>query len=111
MCLGALGADLLAPALTLFTALSLPAEDQALGGGVCNSVVQIGRVIALAVATAIQSVVQRQQSGSVEVQEKGSAILSGLRAAQYFNVGLATLVFLVVIFAFRGGQRIAMTGI
>lgn len=107
MCLAALGSDLLAPTLTLFTALALPTEDQALGGGVCNSVVQVGRVVALAVATAIQTAVQaRSEGGGVGVSAGNEHYLKGLQAAQYFNMCLALVAALIVLVAFYGKKAI-----
>ncbi|PVH93002.1 hypothetical protein DM02DRAFT_471457, partial [Periconia macrospinosa] len=49
MILSVCGADTLYPTLTLYVARSLPAEDQALGGALVNSVGQIGRALGLAV--------------------------------------------------------------
>ncbi|GME55361.1 putative puromycin resistance protein pur8 protein [Neofusicoccum parvum] len=106
MCLAALGSDLLAPVLTLFTALSLPPEDQALGGGICNSIVQIGRVVALVVATAIQTAVVKQGDGG----PGGAGLLSSLHAAQYFNFALALSSAVLVAYAFRGGQKVGTAG-
>jgi len=106
MCLSVLGADSLFPALLLFTAQSLPKEDQALGGATINCVGQVGRAIGLAICTAIQVAVQEsRESGSSAVTGEGSignlAYLSGLRGALWFSFATAMAGFLVVAAMFR----------
>ena len=110
MVLSVAGADTLFPSLVLFNAHSLPKEDQALGGALINAVGQIGRAIGLAIATTIQIAVQEshQQSNSAVAIGNGKmsslhnpAFLSGLRAAEWFNAGLAAAAFFVVAIAFR----------
>ncbi|WPH01219.1 Hypothetical protein R9X50_00405500 [Acrodontium crateriforme] len=113
MCLCVLGADTLFPALVLFNSHHLPRADQALGGAAINAVGQIGRAVGLALATAIQVAVQESRSGrgvgnggSQSTNGGGNkgneAFLQGLRAAEWFNVGLALLAFIVSVVAFRG---------
>lgn len=109
MCLCVLGADTLFPSLVLFNSHNLAREDQALGGAAINAVGQIGRAIGLAIATAIQVAVQeaRMSSGGEsktgDVVNKGNpAFLAGLRAAEWFNVAIALLAFVVSAVAFRG---------
>lgn len=111
MCLAVLGADSLFPALLLFTAQSLPKEDQALGGATINCVGQVGRAIGLAICTAIQVTIQSsKESGSSAVTGEGSignlAYLSGLRGALWFSFGMAMAGFLVVAAMFRGTGKI-----
>lgn len=103
-----LGADTLFPSLILFTAHSLPREDQSLGGAIINAVGQVGRAIGLAIGTAIQVAVQESRSGTTKAAVTGTgdlgnpAFLSGLRAAEWFNVGMALTAFIIVTIAFRG---------
>ncbi|KAM0722646.1 hypothetical protein Q7P37_002087 [Cladosporium fusiforme] len=112
MCLSVLGADALFPSLLLFTAQSLPKEDQALGGATINCVGQVGRAIGLAICTAIQVAVQesKESNSSSAVSGAGSvgnsAYLSGLRGALWFNFGTAMAGFLVVAFTFRGTGKV-----
>jgi len=108
MCLCVFGADTLFPTLVLFNAHSLPKEDQALGGAMINAVGQTGRAIGLAIATAIQIAVQesRERSTSSAVTGANSlgnkAFRAGLRAADWFSVGLGVVAFVTVAVAFRG---------
>lgn len=111
MCLSVLGADALFPALLLFTAQSLPKEDQALGGATINCVGQVGRAIGLAICTAIQVAVQEsKESGPAAVTGEGSignlAYLSGLRGAMWFSFGTAMVGFFVVAALFRGTGKV-----
>jgi len=57
MCLSVFGMDVLYVSLTLFTAQTLPQEDQALGGALINAVAQVGRAVGLALGTAVQTAV------------------------------------------------------
>ena len=109
MCLSVSGADTLQPSLMLFTAQSLPQEDQALGGAMINAVREVGRAIALAIATALQTAVERKARadgvgsvGSYRGQDLDEAFLKGLRAAEWFSVGLALTATAVILVAFRG---------
>ncbi|KAM0700504.1 hypothetical protein Q7P35_012225 [Cladosporium inversicolor] len=111
MCLSVLGADALFPALLLFTAQSLPKEDQALGGATINCVGQVGRAIGLAICTAVQvSVQESKESGPSAVTGEGSvgnlAYLSGLRGAMWFSFGTAIAGFFVVAALFRGTGKV-----
>jgi len=108
MCLCVFGADTLFPSLILFTAHQLPREDQAIGGAIINAVGQVGRAIGLAIATAIQVSVQESRSNTANAAITGNgdyhnpAFLAGLRAAEWFNVGIGVLSFVVATIAFRG---------
>ncbi|OCK81537.1 MFS general substrate transporter [Lepidopterella palustris CBS 459.81] len=113
MLLAVCGADTLYPSLTLFTAHSLPQEDQALGGALINAVGQVGRAIGLAIGTALETAVIASKKGT-DVSSVGKAIikpgdaalLAGLRAAEWFNFALAIAAFAVVLFAFRGAGKV-----
>ncbi|KAF2110658.1 drug resistance protein [Lophiotrema nucula] len=115
MVLSVCGADTLYPTLTLFTAKSLPSEDQALGGALINAVGQVGRAIGLAVATAVQTAVMAREEGtSVEqignaghAAGKGSEALKvGLRSASWFNFAIALGAVGVVMLFFRGAGKV-----
>nr|POE56320.1 drug resistance protein [Quercus suber] len=100
MCLAVFGADTLFPSLVLLNAQSLPTHDQAQGGAMINAVGQIGRAVGLAIATAIQIAVQGETHGSV-APLRNPDFLRGLRAAEWFNVALALVAFVVAAVAFR----------
>ncbi|KAK8198189.1 major facilitator superfamily domain-containing protein [Phyllosticta capitalensis] len=113
MVLSVVGADIIYPCLTLFTAKSLPPEDQALGGALINSVGQVGRAIGLAIATAIQTAVMASASGvgvddlDAEQNQKDSVpLLRGLKAAEWFNFAMALAAAAVTVVAFRGSGYI-----
>ncbi|KAF2203352.1 MFS general substrate transporter [Delitschia confertaspora ATCC 74209] len=111
MVLSVCGVDTLYPALTLFTAKSLPQEDQALGGALINAVGQAGRAIGLALSTAVQTAVTAKAAG-VDVEKIGNeggsllpgnnALKDGLRAASWFNFAVGLSALLVVWVFFRG---------
>lgn len=104
ICLCVFGANTLFPTLVLFNAHSLPKEDQALRGAIINAVEQTGRAIGLAIGTAGQVAVQTSQQHGFGGQGTlgNNASRSGLRAANWFSVGLGLLVVCVVSGAFRG---------
>ncbi|KAF2840087.1 drug resistance protein [Patellaria atrata CBS 101060] len=113
MCLSVFGADTLYPCLTLFTAQSLPHEDQAMGGGLINAVGQVGRSIGLAIGTAVEvAVIARQKNmdtstvGTTDLELRDSAMLDGLRAAQWLSSGFALAACLVAGFAFRHAGKV-----
>lgn len=113
MILSVLGADTVYPCLTLFTAKSLPQEDQALGGALINAVGQIGRAIGLAIATAVETAVIASEKGvpvdAVGGEDLGKgdpALLSGLRAAEWSTFGMAIAAFVLAAVAFRGAGYI-----
>lgn len=113
MVLAVLGSDTVYPCLTLFTAKSLPQEDQALGGALINAVGQIGRAIGLAIATAVETAVIAADKGvsvdavgGEDIEEGSGALLDGLRAAEYFTFALAIAAFLIAGLAFRGAGYI-----
>jgi hypothetical protein len=103
------GADSVYPALTLFTAQSLPQEDQSLGGALINVASHLGRAIGLAIATALETAVIAGAKG-VTVTEVGNAslkpgdpaLLKGLHAVAWFDVGLAMGACVIAGLAFRG---------
>lgn len=117
MCLAVFGADTVYPSLTLFTAHSLPQEDQALGGALINAVGQVGRAIGLAISTAAELAIVAQRKGeSVEVvgnshiAPRDIALLDGLRVAEWVNFVLAIAAFAIVLYAFRGSEKLGQKG-
>ena len=111
MCLSTLGADILHPTLTLFTAQSLPKEDQALGGALITAMLQIGRAVGLSIASAVETSVEESYlpgAGLLEPSQKVGtySLLQGLHAAEWFNFALAISAFVVVLCAFRGSERV-----
>ncbi|KAF2744692.1 MFS general substrate transporter [Sporormia fimetaria CBS 119925] len=115
MVLSTSGADTLYPTLTLFTAKSLPLEDQALGGALINAVGQIGRAVGLAIMTAVQTAVIAEKKG-VSVEDVGGegyklgigdeALKVGLRSASWFNMGMGVFAVVVVVVFFRGAGKV-----
>ncbi|KAH7135414.1 drug resistance protein [Dendryphion nanum] len=115
MILSTCGADTLFPILTLFTAKSLPAEDQALGGALINAVGQIGRAIGLAIMTAVQTAIMAKKldvgvetigGEGWETQPGDEALKVGLRGASYFNAGIAVVAVVVAMVFFRGAGKV-----
>ena len=110
MCLSTLGADILLPTIMVFTAQSLPSEDQALGGGLTSTMLQIGRALGLAVATAVQTAVERDYPAAPVLDSSSSttgssALLHGLHAAQWFNFALAISALVLVLCVFRSAGK------
>jgi len=100
MALSVFGADTLYPCVTLFTVQSLPPQDQAMGGGIVTATGQLGRMVVLALATAVESSVRRSR---VNAQASAAAAqLESYRAAQWFNCAVAAVSMLFAILMFRG---------
>ncbi|KAF4443571.1 drug resistance [Fusarium albosuccineum] len=100
MCL-CMSVEIVWPVFSLLTAKSLPQEDQSLGGGLLQTVNNVGRALGLAVATAVQTAV----TGDSDNGKGLEANLKGLRAAQWVNFGLAAAAILVTLTFFRGLGR------
>jgi hypothetical protein len=113
MCFAVFGIDILYVSLTLFTAQSLPQEDQALGGALINAVAQIGRALGLALGTAVQTAVEARKKG-ISVQMLGmenvvvgdEALLAGLRSAEWLDFGMGVAALVIVLVAFRGMGKV-----
>lgn len=90
MCL-CLSVDVFWPVASLFISKQLPQEDQALGSGLLQTANQVGRSLGLAIATGVQTSVD----GSTDTQAGDKDFLLGLRAAQWFNVGLVRVIFIM----------------
>lgn len=79
-----------------------------MGGALINAVGQVCRAIGLAIGIAIQVAVQESHAGSDgkavtgEDNLRNPAFLAGLRAGEWFSVGLILAALVVVIFGFRG---------
>jgi hypothetical protein len=115
MILSTCGADTLYPTLTLFTAKSLPHEDQALGGALINAVGQIGRAVGLAIMTAVQTAVIADKKGlgvdlvggeGYKLGAGDEALKVGLRSASWFNTGVGVVAVAVVLLFFRGAGKV-----
>ncbi|PSN59572.1 MFS general substrate transporter [Corynespora cassiicola Philippines] len=114
MILSVIGADTVWPCLTLFTSLSVPQSDQAIGGAIINSAGQIGRAIGLATTTALQMGVTAQhrnmsvsEAGAITAWDDGS--LAGIRAANWFNFGMQIISAGITVVAFRGTGIVGKT--
>lgn len=92
-------ADVVWPVIGLFVSKSLPEADQSLGGAMLQTSNNVGRAIGLAVATAIQTAVQgTDKTGNLP---GSTALLRGIRAGQWTNIGLTLVAMTVTVIAFR----------
>jgi len=117
MVLAVVGADTVYPCLSLYTTSRMPMRDQALAGGIFNTVGQIGRAVGLALATAVDvsirknhgnllgDVVPSVNASGEEGREKW-VLLAALRTTQWLNVGLALLALVGVIVGLRNIGKI-----
>ena len=98
MCL-CMSGDILAPVLMLIIIQTLPQSDQSLGAGLFSTANQLGRTIGTVLSTAVQSSVQSKvQSQQTEHSSIANpAFLYGLRAAQWFNTGMAGAALLLIL--------------
>ena len=105
MCLCA-SVEIVWPVISLLIAEELPQEDQALGGGLLQTVNNVGRALGLAIATAVQTSTQGS-GGNESGGDSGDAnFLRGLRAAQGVNVGLGVASVTIALAVFRNlGRR------
>lgn len=76
-----------------------------------TAVLQIGRAIGLAVATAIQMAVEKHHdlesaTDTPKPVQGSSALLKGLQTAEWFNFALAIAACTVVVCAFRGREKV-----
>ncbi|KAH8683952.1 drug resistance protein [Ilyonectria robusta] len=102
MCL-CLSVEVVWPVVGLFISEKLPQEDQALGGGLLQTVNHISRSLGLVVTTAIQSAVQGEHKISDPLGD--SNFLRGLQAAQWTNVASAGFSVVVAAVFFRNLGR------
>ncbi|KAF4341800.1 drug resistance [Fusarium beomiforme] len=100
MCFG-MSVEIVWPVFSLLTAKSLPQEDQSLGGGLLQTVNNVGRALGLAVATAVQTSIYSDTYNFVGSDE----YLRGLRAAQWVNFALAATSMMLALAFFRGSEK------
>jgi len=94
------------PVISLLIAEELPQEDQALGGGLLQTVNNVGRALGLAIATAVQTSTQGNNSNNSGGDFDDAKFLRGLRAAQWVNVGLGITAVAIALAFFRNlGRR------
>ncbi|KAI5852371.1 major facilitator superfamily domain-containing protein [Tricharina praecox] len=112
MILAVVGADTVYPCLSLYTTGSMPMKDQALAGGIFNTVGQIGRAVGLALATAVDVGIKKNGGNRLGDLVPGMqrfddhhddkwAILAALRTAQWLNTGMALIALVAVIAGLR----------
>ncbi|KAF8533386.1 major facilitator superfamily domain-containing protein [Trichophaea hybrida] len=111
MVLAVMGADTVYPCLSLYTTSSMPMKDQALAGGIFNTVAQVGRAIGLALVTAVDVSV-REGGGNLlgdwppnqkEKKEHDAkwVELAAFRTSQWVNVGFALIALLALAYGLR----------
>ncbi|RDW87601.1 hypothetical protein BP5796_03295 [Coleophoma crateriformis] len=106
MILAVVGADSVSPCLGLFITQSLDGKDQALAGAMFNTVGQIGRILALAVATTVEGAVE---TAAVEVGDERQRLLKGLRYAQWLGFACCSVSAGFAVIGLRGIGRIGLT--
>lgn len=105
MCL-CLSVEVVWPVVGLLIARELPQEDQALGGGLLQTVNQIGRSLGLAIATAAQTAAQGGGADGDSEPRGDVSFLKGIRAAQWVNVGLVAVSMVIAVgFFHKLGRR------
>lgn len=87
--------EIIWPVAGLLISKRLPQEDQALGGGMLQTVQNVGRSLGLAIATAVQTGAEGG-SGIPSTEQ-----LRGLRAGQWVNVGLVGFAMVIAVVYFR----------
>ncbi|KAK6860618.1 Major facilitator superfamily transporter [Apiospora arundinis] len=105
MILLTLGADTLYPCTALFVMKSIPEGDQAMGAAIFQTLSQVGRSIGLAIATAIQIAVTKNQSRGGLEEDRG-ALLSGYRAAYWFSFAIGVASIAIAAYSFRGAGKL-----
>ncbi|KAI5776553.1 drug resistance protein [Geopyxis carbonaria] len=108
MVLAVVGADTVYPCLALYTTSAMPRADQALAGGVFNTVAQVGRAVGLALATVVDEAVRghgrrggRDGRDGRDGRERLARLLSAIRAAQWVNFALAVVALAVAVVGLR----------
>ncbi|CAH0047312.1 unnamed protein product [Clonostachys solani] len=91
MCL-CLSAEVVWPVIGLYVARGVAEADQSLAGALLQAANHIGRGLGMALAAAAQVIVSRSSH----------SLLLGIQAAQWTNVGMATLSLLCTLIFFRG---------
>lgn len=90
------------PVVSIYIAGDLPLEDQALGSGLLQTANNVGRALALAIATAAQASVQ----GDIPSVIGGSSLLRGIQAGQWVNFALAAVSMVIGLGFFHSiGQK------
>jgi hypothetical protein len=93
----------------------MPMKDQALAGGIFNTVAQVGRATGLAVATAIDIAMRHSDGnalGAVKEGHRGTrahkeyVLLSSLRSTQWANFALAIIAICLVVSGLRKIGRV-----
>ncbi|KAJ6784635.1 hypothetical protein PWT90_04491 [Aphanocladium album] len=104
MILATLGADSTTPCLYSIVSHAVSDEYQAISGALLNVSMQLGRVLGLAIATAVQTAVTakaRHSHEDAQILAGDESSLKGIRAADWlnFSFGIASLVIVLVIFS------------
>lgn len=106
MILATLGADSTTPCLYSIVSHAVADEYQAISGALLNVSMQLGRVLGLAIATAVQAAVTAKARHSkveddIRILPGDAASLQGIRAADWLNFafGMSSLAIVVMIFS------------
>ena len=104
--LNPVGADVLFTVSNLVITALFPARDQALAGGVFNTVAQIGKSVGLATSAVIAASVT--QHSKIEDKESPSALMEGYRAAFWYVFALSCATGLMFAWGLRGIGKVGM---
>lgn len=104
--LNPVGADVLFTISNLVITALFPARDQALAGGVFNTVAQIGKSVGLASSAVIAASVT--QHSNVVNKESPRALMEGYRAAFWYVFSLSCATGLLFAWGLRGIGKVGM---
>ncbi|KAK7427034.1 hypothetical protein QQZ08_006461 [Neonectria magnoliae] len=107
MCLSVVSTDLLFNVSNLVITNSFPSKDQALAGGVFNTVTQLGNSVGPAVTAMIASSVTRAKMGDAGVDES-SATLQGYRGAFWACFAAAVISAVISTVGLRKAGKVGM---
>ncbi|KAH7017006.1 integral membrane protein [Ilyonectria destructans] len=107
MCLSVVSIDLLFNVSNLVITSSFPSKDQALAGGIFNTVTQLGNSVGPAITAMIASSVTHSKMGDEGVSE-ASATLEGYRSAFWTCFGLAVVSVAISAVGMRKAGKVGM---
>ncbi|KAH6895940.1 integral membrane protein [Thelonectria olida] len=108
MCLSVVSTDLLFNVSNLVITSSFPSKDQALAGGVFNTVTQLGNSVGPAITAIIASSVTHTEMGESKGVNEADATLKGYRSALWTCFGLAVVSGAVSTVGLRKAGKVGM---